>query len=254
MGIASTSWVERRSGSAATVNHHRHPHPGIRSLRYVSQSTHRQLFALALVLPFRRVRPRPRSSSRSDHGQAGRHRMDLAHSGRAGDSLRDRQATELGRLFLRGISHARFHQPVDRTFSSAPYCVFTAANGDILTCTYGVADGPGMVTLSPSRRRSFTRFLSPSSIRCRRCARAIREGDRRQLPHDLREHAVLARARGWGRTRPLHLHVGGRGFAHVHALILYVRRNPVCFSQPPNEIEASPLIRVAKLALLPSPS
>jgi hypothetical protein len=38
--------------------------------------------------------------------------------------------------------------------------VFTAANGDILTCTYGVvtngADGPGVVTLSPAGAGRFT--------------------------------------------------------------------------------------------------
>lgn len=45
-------------------------------------------------------------------------------------------------------------------FSSAPYCVFVGANGDILTCTYGdVSHGaakPGVVTLSPAGTGKFT--------------------------------------------------------------------------------------------------
>lgn len=62
------------------------------------------------------------------------------------------QATELGQYSCVGM----FKLLGSTTFSSAPYCVFTAANGDILTCTYGVADGPGVITLSPAGAGSFT--------------------------------------------------------------------------------------------------
>jgi hypothetical protein len=68
------------------------------------------------------------------------------------------QATELGRYSCVGMfTLLGFTSPSTATFSSAPYCVFTAANGDILTCTYGDGtDGPGVVTLSPAGPGSFT--------------------------------------------------------------------------------------------------
>ena len=60
------------------------------------------------------------------------------------------QATELGQYTCVGMFQLLPLAPPPggtATFSSAPYCVFTAANGDILTCTYGNgADGPGVVT------------------------------------------------------------------------------------------------------------
>jgi hypothetical protein len=46
------------------------------------------------------------------------------------------------------------------TFSSAPYCFFIAADGDVLACTYGDvnngADKPGVVTLTPASGGRFT--------------------------------------------------------------------------------------------------
>ncbi len=46
------------------------------------------------------------------------------------------------------------------TFASAPYCIFTAANGDVLVCTYGDVNSgaaePGTVTLSPAPHGRFT--------------------------------------------------------------------------------------------------
>jgi hypothetical protein len=71
------------------------------------------------------------------------------------------QATELGRYSCVGMFQLLgYNSPTVATFSSAPYCVFTAANGDILTCTYGDvgngADEPGIVTLTPVGDGSFT--------------------------------------------------------------------------------------------------
>jgi hypothetical protein len=73
------------------------------------------------------------------------------------------QATELGRYSCEGMFTLLPLAPppgASATFSSAPYCTFTAANGDVLTCTYGVvsngADGPGVVTLSPDGPGHFT--------------------------------------------------------------------------------------------------
>jgi hypothetical protein len=80
------------------------------------------------------------------------------------------QATELGRYSCEGLftllTPPSF-QTLTATFSTAPplYCRFTAANGDILTCTYGDttnhAAEPGMVTLTPVGQNSFTaRFVA----------------------------------------------------------------------------------------------
>ena len=70
------------------------------------------------------------------------------------------QATELGQYSCVGMFTLLPVAPppgATATFSSAPYCVFTAANGDILTCTYGDGtDGPGVVKLSPAGLGSVT--------------------------------------------------------------------------------------------------
>jgi hypothetical protein len=76
------------------------------------------------------------------------------------------QATELGRYSCEGMFQLLgFNSATVATFSSAPFCVFTAANGDVLTCTYGVvangAAGPGVVTLTQVSPTSYTaRFVA----------------------------------------------------------------------------------------------
>jgi hypothetical protein len=70
-------------------------------------------------------------------------------------------ATELDRYSCVGM----FQLLGPNTFSSAPYCIFMAEDGDVLACTYGDvtngATGPGMVTLSPTPTGSFTaRFVA----------------------------------------------------------------------------------------------
>ena len=75
-------------------------------------------------------------------------------------------ATELGRYSCVGMFQLLgYNSATVATFSSAPYCVFIAEDGDVLACTYGVvgngADGPGVVTLSPAGGGSFTaRFVA----------------------------------------------------------------------------------------------
>ena len=58
-------------------------------------------------------------------------------------------ATELDRYSCVGM----FQLLGPNTFSSAPYCIFIAEDGDVLACTYGDvtngATGPGMITLTP---------------------------------------------------------------------------------------------------------
>jgi hypothetical protein len=64
------------------------------------------------------------------------------------------QATELGRYSCVGMfTLLQFTGQFTAEFSSKPYCIFTAANGDVLAMTYGDvgnhAAGPGEVTLTP---------------------------------------------------------------------------------------------------------
>jgi hypothetical protein len=66
------------------------------------------------------------------------------------------QATELGRYSGAGFfTILDYTGPLTAEFSSAPYFVFTAANGDNLVCTYGVSS-PGEVTLTPHSDGSVT--------------------------------------------------------------------------------------------------
>jgi hypothetical protein len=70
-------------------------------------------------------------------------------------------ATELDRYSCVGMFQLLgYNSATVATFSSAPYCVFIAEDGDILACTYGVvangAAGPGAVTLSPASGGKFT--------------------------------------------------------------------------------------------------
>ncbi len=75
-------------------------------------------------------------------------------------------ATELGRYSCVGMFQLLgYNSQTVATFSSAPYCVFIAEDGDILACTYGDvthgATGPGVVTLTPARNSTFTaRFVA----------------------------------------------------------------------------------------------
>jgi hypothetical protein len=70
-------------------------------------------------------------------------------------------ATELHRYSCVGM----FQLLGPNTFSSAPYCIFIAEDGDVLACTYGDvtngATGPGMITLTPGPDGTFTaRFVA----------------------------------------------------------------------------------------------
>jgi hypothetical protein len=65
-------------------------------------------------------------------------------------------ATELGNHTGAGFFQILdYTSPLTAQFSSAPYYVFTAANGDKLACTYGVSS-PGVVTLTPNSDGSFS--------------------------------------------------------------------------------------------------
>jgi len=65
-------------------------------------------------------------------------------------------ATELGNHTGAGFFQILdYTSPLTAHFSSAPYYVFTAANGDKLACTYGVSS-PGLVTLTPNSDGSFS--------------------------------------------------------------------------------------------------
>jgi hypothetical protein len=66
-------------------------------------------------------------------------------------------ATELGEYYGEGhFQILDFTGPLTAEFSSAPDFVFTAANGDELAFTYGVANQPGVVTLTPNSDGSLT--------------------------------------------------------------------------------------------------
>ena len=66
-------------------------------------------------------------------------------------------ATQLGKYYGEGnFQILNFTGPATAEFSSAPDFVFTAANGDDLAFTYGVANQPGVVSLTPNSDDSFT--------------------------------------------------------------------------------------------------
>lgn len=74
------------------------------------------------------------------------------------------EANELGKYYGDGFFQitgpAPVPNPLQASFSSAPYFTFAAANGDLLVVTYGKG-GTGLVTLTPVGPGAFTaRFVA----------------------------------------------------------------------------------------------
>jgi hypothetical protein len=74
------------------------------------------------------------------------------------------EANELGKYYGDGFFNitgpAPNPNPLQASFSSAPYFTFAAANGDLLVVTYGKG-GTGLVTLTPINATTFTaRFVA----------------------------------------------------------------------------------------------